>query len=256
MCDILCTSDDITFTLSHHTSVFMMSQSLQAWHHTPCIRYCTHSIFVTTSTPQISHPLLNDITTPFCVTSYALYRTSQPILISSHYCTNDITTSVYETTSSRLGNIYTIHETSQPLSVSSHPLYRQHHTHSLYDMTLAMCMASFALYKTSHPQFMTSDHHVFLITPTMFNIMSTVSVSSPPLYWWYHTKCISEITSAIIHNIISILYDMTANVWHHNQCIHDIRFPTYDLTSRVDDISSPIPVTPQWLCLWIHVNYI
>ena len=119
-----------------------------------------------------------------------------------------------------------------------------------------MCMASFALYKTSHPHFMTSDHCVFLITPTMFDIMSTVSVSSPPLYWWYHTKCISEITSAIIHDIISMLYDMTNTVWHHNHCIHDMRFPTYDIISRVDDISSPIPVTPQRLCLWIHVNYI
>ena len=45
--------------------------------------------------------------------------------------------------------------TSEPLSVSSHPKYRQHHTHSLYDITLAICVASFALYKTSHPHFMT-----------------------------------------------------------------------------------------------------
>ena len=103
---------------------------------------------------------------------------------------------------------------------------------------------------------MTSDHRVYVITHTILDTMSTVSVSSHPLYWWYHTKCISEITSVVIHDIISIVYDMTATVRHHKHCIHDIRFPTYDTTSRVYDISSPIPVTSQTLCLWIQVNYI
>ena len=176
--------------------------------------------------------------------------------MSSHYCTYDITTSIYETTTGMQGNIYTIHETSQPLSVCSHPLYRQHHTHSLYDITLAIWVASFELYKTSHPHFMTSDHRVFLITPTILDIVSTVYVSSPPRYWWYCTNCICEITYTIIHDIIYILYDMAATVWYHNHCIHDIRFPAYDITSIVYDISSPIPVTSQTLCLRIHVNYI
>ena len=167
--------------------------------------------------------------------------------------------------------------TSQPLNMKPHPvcrttytLHMRHyshylcpHTHCIKNITptlcittLAICVASFALYKTSHPHFMTSDHRVFLVTPTILDIVSTVSVSSPPLYWWYHTNCIFEITSAIIHDIISILYDMKATVWHHNHCIHDIRFPMYDITSRVYDISSPIQVTSQTLCLCIHVNYI
>ena len=183
MCDILCTPDDITSIISYQTRVFMTSHPLQAWYHAPCIRHCTHSIFVITSSPLISHPpVSNDITPTFCVTSYALYITSHPVLVSSHYCTYDIKPSIYETTSSMWGNIYTIHETSQPLSVSSHALYRQHHTHSLYDITLSICVASFALYKTSHPQFMTSNHRVYVITPTIFDIVPTVSVSSHPLY--------------------------------------------------------------------------
>ena len=66
----------------------------------PCIRHCTHCIFVITTSPLISHPLLNDITPTFCVTSYALYRTSYPIIMSSLSRTYDITTSNYETTSS------------------------------------------------------------------------------------------------------------------------------------------------------------
>ena len=66
----------------------------------PCIRHCNHCICVITTYPLISHPLLNDITPTFCVTSYALYRTSHPIIMSSLYCTYDITTYNYETTSS------------------------------------------------------------------------------------------------------------------------------------------------------------
>ena len=167
--------------------------------------------------------------------------------------------------------------TSQPLYMKLHPvcratytLYMRHHSHylcphthcienstqSLYDITLAICVASFALYKTSHPQFMNSDHRIYVITPTIFDIMSTLSVSSHSLYWCYHSNCISEITSAIIHGIISIVHDMTATVWHHNHCIHYIRFPTYEITAMVYDFSSHIPVTSQTLCLWIDVSYI
>ena len=135
-------------------------------------------------------------------------------------------------------------------------MYREHHTHSLYDITLAICVASFALYETSHPHFLTSNHRVYVITPTILDMVSTVPVSPHPLYWWYHTNCISAIISAKIHSIISILYDITATVWHHNHCIQDITLPTYDIISRVYDISSPIPVTSQTLCLWIHVKYI
>ena len=41
MCDIICSADDIASTLSHKTTLFMMSHPLQAWYHTPCIRRCT-----------------------------------------------------------------------------------------------------------------------------------------------------------------------------------------------------------------------
>ena len=41
---------------------------------------------------------------------------------------------------------------------------------------------------------------------------------------------------------------MTATVCHHNHCIHDIRFPTYDITSRIYDIPSPY--------MWHHSHYV
>ena len=100
MYDILCTADDNTHPLSHQTTVFMMSQPLQSGEHSPCIRYRTHCICVVTPSPLTSHPPLYDITPTFCVTSYELYIRSHPILLSSPYCTNDITASIYETISS------------------------------------------------------------------------------------------------------------------------------------------------------------
>ena len=65
MCDIICTTDVITSTLSLQTTVFMMSHPLQAWHHTHSIRCRTHCIFVITTSPLISYSLLFDIIPTF-----------------------------------------------------------------------------------------------------------------------------------------------------------------------------------------------
>ena len=136
MYDIICATEDVTSTLSHQVTIFMTSHPLQAWHHTPCLRHRTNCIFAITISPLISHPLLYDITPTIRMTSYALYTTSSPLLMSSHYCTYDSTTLTYETTSSMQFKIYTIHVTSQsPVCVitptalrASHPLFVWHHT--------------------------------------------------------------------------------------------------------------------------------
>ena len=121
MCDIICTTDDITSTLSHQTTVFMISHALQAWHHTHCIRYLTHCIFVIITSPLISYPIwydiistLYDIIPTIYVTSYALYITSYHLLMSSR---NHVMP-------------------SQPLYMKPHPvcratytLYIWHHSH-------------------------------------------------------------------------------------------------------------------------------
>ena len=65
MYDIICTTEDITSTLSHQATVFMTLHPLQAWHHNPCIRHHSSCIFVITTSPLKSHPL--------CMTSHPLY---------------------------------------------------------------------------------------------------------------------------------------------------------------------------------------
>ena len=102
--------------LCHHNLSADITPSFE-WHHTHllCDIMCT---------------IYNAISSPYVIT--LLYLWHQNLYIWNHI--------------RYVGNIYTIHETSQPLSVSSHPLYRKHHTHSLYDIALSICVASFALY--------------------------------------------------------------------------------------------------------------
>ena len=80
-------------------TVFMMSHPLRAWHHNHSIRHRTHCAFVITTSPLITYPLLCDIIPTICVKSYALYITSYHLLMSLHFCTYDITATIYETTS-------------------------------------------------------------------------------------------------------------------------------------------------------------
>ena len=122
-----------------------------------------------------------------------------------------------------------MHVTSQPLIyvitptvlTSLHPLFVWNRTRHMNGI--------FALYKTSHPHFMTSNHHLYDIKPTISDFISPVSVLSHPLFSWYHTNCIYEISSTIHHDLISIVYNMTATgsvsshpfFQYHNLCMDD-----------------------------------
>ena len=88
------------------------------------------------------------------------------------------------------------------------------------------------------------------ISPAVFDITSTASVWSHPLYQFLHKNYGSIHTShtyGIIHTLHCTkfrLYDINRQyLGHHKHCIHDIRSPIYDIISKVSDISSPIPVT-------------
>ena len=123
--------------------------------------------------------------------------------------------------------------TSQPLYMKPHPvcratytLYMRHHrhylcphTHCIDNITPTLCMTSDTPYVWHWLHY--TRHHILTLWPQTTMFMSShplyltscplcVDVSSHPLYWWFHTNCISEIISAIIHDIISIVYDITA----------------------------------------------
>ena len=202
----------------------MTSHPLQAWHHTPCIRYHTNCIFVITTSPLISHPLLYDITPTICVTSYALYITSYPLLMSSHYCTYDSTTLTYETISSRQFKIYSIHATSQSL---------------VCVITPTVLRASNLLFVWHHIQ------HRYNIFCTIEDITSSLYEIKPPFLWhhthyiWHRLNAISITTSSLLMishqlyvNIISIVYNNMFTIFVLSQPLYLCLTPTLSMISR------------------------
>ena len=159
--------------------------------------------------------------------------------MSSHYCSYDIRASIYEMTSSMRAT-YT-------LNIWHHSHYLCHDTHCIDNITPTLFMTShspyvslFALYKTSHPHFLTSNQHFEDITPTILDIVSTVSVSSHQLYRWYHSHYMYDITSSICETFCTLyLWHRTHSVWHHNPVcwLHHTR-PMYDIICTTEDVTS------------------
>ena len=103
--------------------------------------------------------------------------------------------------------------------------YMRHHSHYMCPHTHYIDNITCILVMTSHSPYMWhffhyAGHHILTLWPqTTVSISShplfltscplCVDMSSHPLYWWFHTNCISEITSAKIHEIISISWEET-----------------------------------------------
>ena len=167
--------------LGHHThsinfikpSVCMTSQPLYVWHH---VHYIWHHIH------SLGHH------TTLCMTSGPLYLTSLPLYLCHHTRPIDNITAT--------------------ICMTSHPVYLWHHIHYIYDIistkcdittlcvddaTLGICMTSFALQMTTHPLYHTKPQYLWChihfrydITPSVSDIVPTLSFSSQPLLC-YHT---------------------------------------------------------------------
>ena len=151
----------------------MMSHLLQAWHHTRCIRHRTHCIFVITTSPLISHPLLYDITPTICVTAYAHCITSHPLLMSSHFWHHNLY--IWNHIQYVGQHIpYTWDITVTNLCHHTHcfdiitSTLGWHHPRHIYGKFFAIKDITSSIYDNTLP--------FFYITPTIFDIVSTVSL--------------------------------------------------------------------------------
>ena len=91
----------------------------------------------------------------------------------------------------------TMSDITTTLSVSSQPLDQFYQTQCMYDITATMCMTSYALHVTTHPQCKTSYPFMYDIRSTLSDLTSTVFLSLNPSYRWYHSHYIYELTSSI-----------------------------------------------------------
>ena len=163
------------------------------------------------------------------------------------------------------------------MSVSewSHPLYRWYDTHSIYDITTIVYMAEYALYMTSHPWFIASQHSthdikaiISHLTPIISDSTSTVSLSSLPDYRSYNPQCMCDNTATICmipyelhvssHPLYLIsLHAMTSHplyLCHHTQdTCHRIHC-SWIITYSVLNYTTPTTWNP--LYVWHHRNSI
>ena len=234
MCDIICTTDDITSTLSHQTPVFMMSHPLWAWHHNHSIRQRTHCIFVITTSPLISYPLLYDIIPTF-------------VWHPTHYLC-DIICTLYNIISTPyvITLLYLCHQSRY---IWNHIQYVGPHIHYMCDITANnRCHHSHSIDHITHTLYgitLTNVSHFC----TIQDITSSIYDIKPPFLWhhthyiWHRINCICvitpnilvilhqlnfEISSTIYDDIISIVYDITATEyvsshplfqWYYTLCM-------------------------------------
>ena len=281
MCDIICATEDITSTLLHQVTIFMTSHPLQAWHHPPCIRHRTNCIFVITTSPLISHPLLYDITPTISVTSYALYITSYPLLLSSHYCTNDSKGLTYETTSRMKFKIYTIHVTSQSVVCvitptvlrASHPLFVWPHTWHRCNIFCTIEDIKSSLYAIIPPFLWHHTHYIWYRIDAISVTTSTVLMTSHQLYLWdlilyicqnhihyiqQHNHYICTITATVPVSHTHTFHDISPFVYMTSHAQYMIPQPLhlYGHTHAIDAITKIMEVIPLGTRMILYTLYI
>ena len=155
MFDILCTADDISSTLSHQATLFMLSHPLHASYHTP--------VSDIAPTVSFSSQPLHWYHTHFCMTS-----PQASVWHHMHYIELHIQSLCHHST---------LLMTSQPLYMKPHPvcratytLYMRHVSHSLCPHTHCIDIITPTLCMTSHLPYMWhclpyTRHHILTIWP-------------------------------------------------------------------------------------------
>ena len=103
-----------------------------------------------------------------------------------------------------------------------------------------------SIYDLKLPCLCHHSHYIWHLVHCICVITSTVLFISHQMYFWDHIRYSSQ------HHIHCIRHDTQCMT--SQPLFHGIRFPTYHIICSIYDMSSPIAVTSQTLCLWIYVN--
>ena len=156
------------------------------------------ALYMTPCPPFNTTLSIYDITCPLLMTSLALYMTchllcmishslyawhhTMPVSLTSHtLCLWHIHfiwhhTQCYD--KPPLCNFKaTMSDITPTVSVSSHPVDQLYQTQYMYAITATMCITSYALQVTSHPQFRTSHHFMYEIRSTLSDVTSSEPLS-------------------------------------------------------------------------------
>ena len=171
--------------------------------------------------------------------SCALYMTSYPPFKTT-------TISIYDITCPLLMISHALYMTCHLLCMISHSLYVWHHT-CLYLWHCILYVYDIStLYGITHSVMSTLKLCIF--TATMSDITHTVSVSSHPVYQFYHTQCMCEITATRCVTSYALPETSRSQFRISQHFMYVIRCTLSDLTSTVS-LSSH---SPYW---WYHSHY-
>ena len=153
------------------SSECMSSQHLYVWHHTHYIWHHIHSLW--------HHTTLFMMSIPLYLTSNPVSLTSCPLYLCNHtYSINDITATLYMISRT----VYMWHPTLYIYYIIS-TMY-DNTTLCVFDITLGICVMSFALQMISHPLYLTKPQYLWChihfrhdMTHTVSDIEPTVSLS-------------------------------------------------------------------------------
>ena len=231
----------------------IISHSLYVWYHTVTVSMTSHSMFMTYPPYMASHTVLWQHN--HCVISQPQCLTSHPLYLHFHtQCINFIKPSVCMS--------------SQPLYVWHHMHYIWHHIHSLWYHT-TLFMTSCPLYLTSHPPYLTSCplylcHH----THSIEDITVTICMVSHPGYVWHHIHYIYDIISTMLDITTLCVDDTTLGIGILSFALQMISHPLYntklqylwfhihsrhDITPTVSDIAPTVSLSSQSL-QWYHTQ--
>ena len=195
-------------TLWQQSLLFMTSHVLYSWHHTHYIWHVIYCVWYhILSMCDCSQCLFLWHHTLYLYDKSTLYGIKHSVMTIQPLCTSQPLCLI-----------------SHTMIVSSHPMYQFYQTQCMYAITSTICMKTYVIHMISHPLFMTSHHFVYDIKSTLYDIISTisdftstVSVSSHPLYQWYHSQYMYDRTSSIcVRSYPLYLWHHTHYVWHHN----------------------------------------
>ena len=141
----------------------MTSHPLNSWHHTHCIWDNIHSSYDITATVYMTRHLL------------CSWHLSQYIWHLTWFM-NDNTTPVFDVMAHTMTS-YALYMMSLCVPMTSYALYMMSHTLCVWQHKLYIWLENpfYLAYKTSHRHFMTSNHRFYVITPIIFDIVSTAT---------------------------------------------------------------------------------